>query len=654
MINKETIDNIIEACRIEEVVGDFVSLKKRGVNMIGLCPFHNEKTPSFTVSPTKGIFKCFGCGKAGNSVNFIMEHEKISYPEALRYLAHKYNIEIAEEHTDFSPEEIQKNSEKESLYIVHAFAQKYFSSVLFDTEEGLSIAMSYFKERGFNEDIIRKFQLGYNPDKYSEFSKNALSNGYNPEYLIKSGISYKKDDELIDRFRGRVIFPVHNITGRVIAFGGRILTSDKSKAKYVNSPETEIYHKSNILYGIYFAKKSIIEQDNCYLVEGYTDVISLHQTGIENVVASSGTSLTTEQIRLIHRYTNNITILYDGDDAGIKASFRGIDMILEEGMNVKIVLFEDKEDPDSFARKNSSEIVKNFIANNAKDFIKFKTNLLLKDTQNDPVKKAALIKEIISSVAIIPEPITRSLYIHECSEMLDVEEQTLLNELNKYLRSKFSRLKQEKEKEDVISEVLEDTVHTEKQFDLVNSSNEYHEKEIIKYLLFYGNNEINFPSKDEFGHDVMLSYKVASYIINDLNNDGLTLQTPIYKAILDEFSSGIENGVIPDQNYFIFHQNKEISETCTNIIYNPYHLSSKWTEKHNVYITSEDMVLDDAVINLINSFKLNRINEMISEIQKEIKAKNNSDDTLELLEKQMQLIMIKKTISDVLSRVVLK
>lgn len=437
MIPKHTIDQIFEAAIIEDVVGEFVVLKKRGVNLLGNCPFHNEKTPSFTVSPAKGIYKCFGCGKAGNSINFIMDHEHYTYPEALRYLANKYQIEIEElEETD---EQKQAANEKESLFIVSNFAASYFQKQLHETQEGKSIGLSYFVERGFREDIIKKFQLGYNPDSWEAFTGEALQQGYKLEFLEKSGLTIVKEEKHFDRFKGRVMFPIHNLSGRVLGFGGRILKTDPKAAKYVNSPESEIYHKSNVLYGIYFAKKDIIAKDNCYLVEGYTDVISLHQAGVENVVASSGTSLTEGQIRLISRFTNNITILYDGDAAGLKASFRGIDMILQEGLNVRVVLFPEGEDPDSFAKNNSSADLTKYITDQAQDFIRFKTSVLLKEVGTDPIKRAELIKDIVASISIIPDQIKRSVYIKECSSLLDIQENALINETNKLLRKNSAK-----------------------------------------------------------------------------------------------------------------------------------------------------------------------------------------------------------------------
>src|ERR1035437_2106664 len=432
MIDQATIDRITEAAQIQDVVGDFVTLKKRGANLLGRCPFHNEKMPSFTVSPAKGIYKCFGCGKAGNAVNFIMEHEHYTYPEALKYLAKKYNIEIEED--ERTPESVETENEKESLYIISSFAQKYFSDLLLKNEEGKAVGLSYFRERGFSDEVINKFQLGYCLSDWSGFTDEALKNGYKIEFLEKTGLTIVNDSgKQYDRFRGRVMFPIHNLSGRVIGFGGRILKADPKSPKYVNSPESDIYHKSNILYGAYQAKKTIINLDNCYLVEGYTDVISMHQSGIENVVASSGTSLTIEQIRLIGRYSKNVTVLYDSDPAGIKASLRGIDLILEEGLNVKVVLFPEGDDPDSYSKKVSATELKEYIEKKAVDFILFKTNLLLAETQGDPVKKANLIKDIIGTIAKIPDPIIRTTYLKECANLLDTDEKVLITELNKQI-----------------------------------------------------------------------------------------------------------------------------------------------------------------------------------------------------------------------------
>ena len=432
MITRQTKDTILETARIEEVVGEFVSLKKRGSNLLGLCPFHNEKTPSFTVSPAKGFYKCFGCGKAGDSVTFIMEHEHLTFPEALRYLAGKYNITIEEQEP--SPHDVEEKNNRESLFIVSAFAQKFYTDNMWETEEGKAIGLAYFRERGFTDEVMHKFQLGFAPDQWNALTIAAMAGGYKMEFLEQTGLTINNEGKQYDRFRGRVMFPIHNLTGRVIGFGARILKVDPKSPKYLNSPESEIYHKSNVLYGIAFAKKIIVQNDECFLVEGYTDVLSLHQAGIENVVASSGTSLTIEQTRLISRYTKNVTVLYDGDTAGIKASLRGIDIILEEGLNVRVLLFPEGDDPDSFSRKVSSVELKEYIKKNAVDFITFKTKLLLNEAANDPIKRAGLIKDIVASIAIVPDVIQRSIYIRQTSALMEINEQVLLQEMNKLMR----------------------------------------------------------------------------------------------------------------------------------------------------------------------------------------------------------------------------
>ena len=434
MIDQATIDRIMDAAQIVDVVSDFVTLRRRGVNYIGLCPFHNEKTPSFSVSPSKGLCKCFSCGKGGNVVHFIMEHEQLNYYEALKWLAKKDGIEVKER--ELSNEEKQAQSIRESLFLVNDFANNYFQNILHNHPDGQAIGMSYFRQRGFRDDIIKKFQLGFSTEGRDALAKEAKLKGFNPDFLVKTGLCYTRDDgQLRDRFWGRVMFPVHTLSGKVVAFGGRVLKTDSKVAKYVNSPESEIYHKSRELYGIYFAKQAIVKQDKCFLVEGYTDVISMHQAGVENVVASSGTSLTSGQIRMIHRFTNNITVLYDGDMAGIKASIRGIDMLLEEGMNIKVMLLPDGDDPDSFARKHNATEFQEYIAAHEVDFIRFKTNLLMSDAANDPYKRASLITDIVKSISVIPEAIVRSEYIKECSQMLHVEEKLLVNEVAKMKRA---------------------------------------------------------------------------------------------------------------------------------------------------------------------------------------------------------------------------
>ena len=647
MIPKDTIQTIFETARVEEVVGDFVTLRKRGVNMIGLCPFHNEKTPSFTVSPAKGIYKCFGCGKAGNSVNFIMEHEHYSYPEALKFLAKKYNIEIEEE--EQTPEQLQELNEKESLYSVSAYAQKFFTEQLLNSEEGKAIGLSYFKNRDLREHTIEQFQLGYSPDSWDAFTKNAIKNGYKPEYLVKSGLTIDKNGNRFDRFSARVIFPIHNLSGRVIGFGGRILKSEEKKAKYVNSPESDIYSKSKVLYGIYFAKSAIIKKDNCLLVEGYTDVISLFQAGFENVVASSGTSLTTDQIRLIKRYTLNITILFDGDEAGVKASFRGIDMILEQGMNVKIVMFPKGEDPDSYVRSHRSIEVEEFLAGQAKDFIRFKTNILLKETKDDPVKKAGLIKQIVQTISLIPDQITRSVYVKECSVMMDMAEQTLMNELNKLLKKKFRQTNLQ----NVPVEVLEVTEQpAEKQIEYNLNDTEYQEKDVIRILLNYGQSEIEFEEEDENKHIVKIPVNVANFIVDDLNADEIKFNNAIYQIIFEEYNEFISKEDLPGEKHFINHTNKKISSAAIDLLTSPYELSDKWESKAGIEVTTEAKKLKLAVVNAVLSFKAKKVEQLIEENKMKIKEEKNDEDIMLLLKKQQELKLISKNINLQLGRVI--
>jgi DNA primase len=650
LISKDSIEQIIETARVEEVVADFVALKKRGVNYIGLCPFHNEKTPSFTVSPAKGIYKCFGCGAAGNSVNFVMEHEKMSYPDALRYLAQKYNITIEE--TALDNEQIAKQNEKESLYILAAFAQKHFTKNLHYTDEGRSVGLSYFKERGFNLPTIEKFQLGYAPDDYQNLTQTANEQGYALNLLEKTGLVKQKDERYFDFFRARVIFPVHNLTGKVVGFGARTLKNDKKEPKYLNSPETEIYNKSNILYGIYFAKKAIVANDNCFLVEGYTDVISLHQAGIENVVASSGTSLTSGQIRLIKRYTPNITILYDGDAAGIKASFRGIDMILEEGMNVKIVLFPDGDDPDSYARKVSSQELENFIHQQAKDFLLFKTGLLYEEAKNDPVKKSALIKEIVTSIALIPDAIMRSVYIKECSRLFDINEQTLIFELNKLRRQKI--------KNQPGNEALPETTQTHLTNEVQKTEEKIldellpQEQNLVRLLLNYADKQLEFEIENEAKQKELLITTVAEYILFELQQDGLELKTPELKAIVDEYMLALENNLILTDKYFLQKTENGLNKTAIDMISLPYTISPKWNEKYRIRTKTESDKISLTVRNAIYSYKLKHILQLTYKLQEKLKLNLSEQEIDELLRQQLLLNEVKKIISEELGRIIVK
>jgi DNA primase len=676
MIPKDTIDKIFDASRIEEVVGDFVTLKKRGANLLGLCPFHNEKTPSFTVSPAKGIYKCFGCGKAGNSVNFMMDHDQMTYPDALRYLAKKYNIEVEEK--EQSPEQLQTQNERESLFVVSSHAQKYFTNNLFNTDEGRSIGLSYFKERGFRDEIIEKFQLGYSLDDRKAFTKDALEKGYKLEYLVKAGLTIDKSEpdnstatpeisnlpagrqvsnlksqiqNAFDRFSGRVMFPIHNVTGRPIAFGGRILKSDKKFAKYINSPETDIYHKSNVLYGLFFAKKSIIANDMCYLVEGYTDVISMYQAGIENVVASSGTSLTVEQIRQVKRYTQNITILYDGDSAGIKASFRGIDMILEEGMNVKVLLFPDGDDPDSFSKRVSYEELKTFIANNTKDFIAFKTMLLYSEVSNDPIKKANLIKDIVESIAVIPEAIHRSVYIKECSRLMEMDEQMLLNELNRIRKKRVSdrnRPDNRAVEQDVPTQFVTETPKES----LDPNGIEQQEKNIIRVLLSFGNKTVIVKSEDDNGDPVETSLTAAELIIHELAQDDILFKNPAYQHIYNSYAAGVEKGQLPEINSFINQHDTSISEVVIDLVSSPYTLA-KW-EQHNIIVGTEDQNLRETIYKYVNTLRAKYIQRMIDENMKLLKDAKNEDEITEIQQRQRQLDEAKSHFNNLLGRIIVK
>ncbi len=653
MISKETIDKIFDTARIDEVVGEFVNLKKRGVNLLGLCPFHNEKTPSFNVNPARNIYKCFGCGKGGTSVNFIIEHEHLSYPDALRYLAKKYNIEIEEE--KISPELEILRDEKESMLLVNGFAQKYFSDALFNTEDGKAIGLTYFKERGFTKETIEKFQLGYSPDQWDAFTKHALQQEYKEEFLVKTGTTIKSERGLFDRFKGRVLFPIHNLGGRVIAFGGRILKKDEKTAKYLNSPESEVYHKSQVLYGIFFAKKSIVEKDNCFLTEGYTDVISLQQAGIENVVASSGTSLTVEQIRLISRYTRNITVLYDADPAGIKASLRGIDMILEEGLNVKVVLFPEGEDPDSFARIHSSNEVDDFLRSNSKDFMVFKTGLLLEEVANDPIAKAGLIRDVVESISKIPDAITRSVYIKKCSEMMEIDEQVLLNELNKLRRSSLKKIIPSGD----VDELMPDVIGVPRP--ATHFDTEAQEREIIRLLLNYGNEQIHFydeteiPDSDGKKETVTHTYTVAGFITEDLARDDIRIADTRYKFFFDESCVLLsrETAISPEHFYKI--ENPEISALAVELLSPKYFLSVNWHEMHQIAVTLEESNLRDTVEKAVYHLKNKMVMKMIDDNQhllKEAYAKGAEYE--HLLEYQKKLDDVKKQISKTLGIDVLR
>ena len=664
MIDQPTIDRILDAANIVDVVSEFVTLRKRGINYVGLCPFHTDKTPSFYVSPAKNICKCFACGEGGTAVHFIMKHEQLNYFDALRYLAKKYNIEIQER--ELTDKEKQRKSDRESMLIVNSWAQQYFTTQLYEHVEGKTVGLRYFAERGFREDTIRKFQLGYSLDKRDALYKEATKNGYKKEFLEKTGLVIAYDNGGVnDRFRGRVIFPVHTLSGKVVAFGGRVLKKDEKTAKYVNSPESEIYHKSNELYGIYFAKQAIVKEDRCFLVEGYTDVISMHQAGIENVVASSGTALTQGQIRLIHRFTSNITVLYDGDAAGIKAALRGIDLLLEDGMNVKVVLLPDGEDPDSFARKHNASQFSEFIKQSETDFIRFKTRLLLDDAGTDPIKRSALITDIIRTVAIIPDNIARSIYIRECSAMMEIDEQVLLNEVNKIRLSKEERQNMQGQVTPPVSNTMsmipeypdlpgyqpvagdsflppDDTVplpddymppppppeeypmeetgpmdvpppdyppaqppQTVQPVQPVQTGqpkrSPYEVYELT--LLKYivrYGEQILFDYVDEETNEHIVM-RVAEYIRYDLERDDLTFYTPIIKSMLDEAADKCKTEGFIASRYFLAHPDPNVSRLAANLISEKYQLS-KYHSKYRELEQEQDK-LDQLVTREIYAMK---------------------------------------------------
>ncbi len=642
MIDQSTIQRIFDTAQIDEVVSDFVTLRKRGVNFLGLCPFHNEKTPSFTVSPAKGIYKCFGCGKGGNSVNFIMEHEHLDYVGALKYLGKKYHIDIVEE--ELSPEQEQRKNDRESMMIVNSFAQKYFSEKLLQSEQGIAVGMSYLKQRGFREDIIKKFQVGFCLDNWNAFSDQAVQSGYKKEFLVKTGLSIDKEKGLIDRFKGRVIFPIHSIAGRILGFGGRILTKDPKAAKYLNSPESEVYHKSRILYGIYHAKKSIVQNDKCYLVEGYTDVISFHQAGIENVVASSGTALTADQVRLIKRFSNNMTIIYDGDPAGIKASLRGIDLVLEQELNVKVLLLPEGEDPDSFSKTMGSAELMQYIEKNETDFIVFKTNLLLADAKNDPVKRANLIIDIVRSIAIIPDNIVRSVYIKECSNILNVDERVLYTEINKIKGRLQEEAWKNEQRSNIELQSREDSIVNQS---IIRADNhcDLEERALVRLLLNFGKEKL-YTIKDEQGEDKEVIC-VGNYIIEELERDELTSVNGAYQQVFDEYLKHKLDPNFDAKTFFRDHTDPKIVQLAADIMSEPYQLSDMWTRKDS-YVESEEMKLKEIVPKLVNEYKGKKVRLLIEEVvneMQEIQKNGDSERLMELMKQKMVLDQIKNTLS---------
>jgi DNA primase len=648
VIPAHIVDQIMQTSRIEEVIGEFVQLKRAGSNLKGLSPFTDERTPSFVVSPAKQIFKCFSTGKGGTVVTFLMEKEHFSYPEALRWLAAKYSIEIPEM-AEPSAEEVAQRNERDSLFIINEFAKNHFTENLLQNEEGQAVGLSYFEERGFRRDIIERFQLGYCLNIGDDLTKAAVNKGYNLQYLEQVGLVKHKDERHFDFFRGRVMFPIHSITGRVLGFGGRTLFTDKKVAKYFNSPESLIYNKSEILYGLYFAKGDIVKYDECLLCEGYTDVISMHQAGIQHAVSSSGTSLTKEQVKLVKRYTQNLTILYDGDAAGIKASFRGIDLILEEGMNVKVVLFPDGEDPDSYAKKVSNTELQTYIKEHKQDFISFKSGILLNEGNNDPIKLAELIKEIIHSVALIPDSITRSVYVQSIASQFNMSESLISSELIKFKRNTLSRDLAE-------PSIKELPVNIPKENGLIQvaeaeSSSFVHEHELIRLMIKYGTHEIKLPNTELEQQQL----SVIELVIQELSVDDLSVEHPLYLKIMDLFHQGLADNSLYSAKYLKRLEDQEIVKLVSEIESSDDELSHNWVAKYSIFTKTEDDNLFQTVMNAIYFFKFKKVEEKLNEISSLLKNNELPDqDILLLLSEQMAYEKIKRMLSEKLGRTILK
>ncbi len=640
--------------RVEEVIGDFVQLKRAGSNYKGLSPFSNERTPSFMVSPVKQIWKDFSSGKGGNAIAFLMEHEHFTYPEAIRYLAKKYHIEIEE--NEQSNEEKAQADERESLYIVSEYAQQYFQDTLFNTEAGKAIGMTYFKERGFTEETIQKFRLGFSPDEWTAFTDNALAKGYKLEFLEKTGLTIVNGDRKFDRFKGRVMFPIHSMSGRVLGFGGRILTNDKKQAKYLNSPESEIYHKSKVLYGIFFAKQAIAKADNCYLVEGYTDVIQMHQKGIENVVASSGTALTQDQIRLIHRLTPNITVLYDGDAAGLRASIRGVDLILEQGMNVKVCTFPEGDDPDSFARKTAYEDLVLYLENNATDFIRFKASLLMQEAQNDPIKKAETIRDMVESISKIPDLIKREVYVHECATIMDISEQVLFSTLAQILKKDFYEGQKVERKQKAAMQVVQTPEEAQKR--TVNRL-EVLEYDLIKNLLLYGNRECVFTDtilvEEEDGtlkeQQIQQTLKVYEKIFLELQEDEIELANPDFKQIYELLMGKLSENPNYDVNRIANELPIELSEKVSGMLLDDENNQLHDWSKRDIVPKAKDAHLETIVGDIILNIRSLLVHHLIQSLTQQM-AQANEEEKKELLENVMNYIQLQKLLAKRLNIVV--
>ena len=652
MITKNTIDKVFETARVEEVIGDFVQLKKAGSNFKGLSPFADEKTPSFMVSPVKQIWKDFSSGKGGNAISFLMEHEHYSYPEAIRYLAKKYNIEIEE--TEQSDEQKEQTGMRESMYLVSEFARNYFHDILLNSNKGKAIGLSYFKERGYLDETIKKFELGYGLDEWNSFTEEALAKGYQLEFLEKTGLTIVKENKQFDRFKGRVIFPIHSMSGRVLGFGGRILTSEKKAAKYVNAPESEIYHKSKVLYGIYHSKQSIAKEDNCFLVEGYTDVISLYQSGIHNVVASSGTALTSDQIRLINRLTPNITVLFDGDTAGIRASLRGIDLILEQGMNVRVVTFPEGEDPDSFAKQNSSEELQEYLEKYAQDFIRFKVSILMDEVQNDPVKKAGLIRDIVVSISKIPNNIQREIYVQECAKIMDISEKVLFDELAQLAKRELrDASKRPSQSQQSSFEVVKNKPQALEKVDQLNRL----EKKLIEILLLYGNKEVDFVDfiehKDEEGHIKIVKEKYQNKVSNEIylhmQDDEIEFSNDTFKKIYYDVIHQLNQDEQINSDAFINHEDSDIGQVVTDMLMDDEKYTLSDWERKEIYVKAKDRNLSKLVMDAILNLRRILIELKIKELLGDIHDEEENQGTLEMVKSYNDL---KKLLYEKLNRVV--
>ena len=671
MIPPHIIDDILQTARIEEVIGEFVNLKRAGSNLKGMSPFTDEKTASFVVSPAKQIFKCFSSGRGGNVVSFLMEKEHFTYPEALRWLADKYGIQLPEDRPA-TPEELAAISERESLHIINEFAKDHFKANITESDEGKKIGMSYFVERGFRPDIIEKFQLGYCLNTGKGFSDAALAKGYKREFMEKVGLTKVKDDRYFDFFRGRVMFPIHSVSGRILGFGGRTLLADKKVAKYFNSPESLIYNKSEILYGLYFSKGDVIKYDQCFLCEGYTDVIAMYQAGIQNVVASSGTALTKDQIRLVRRYTKNITILYDGDAAGIKASFRGIDLILQEGMNVKVVLFPEGEDPDSYSKSVGTSELETYLKEHTQDFISFKADILLKDDENDPIKRAELIRDIVQSVSLIPDQITRNVYMQTIAQRFDMSEEVLANELIKLRQNAASKqrfTKTEPRKETPIQStsassddpyaqepnpMQEEAVSTQPEIVTGFDHNEY---DLMRILVQYGPLGLNLKQRNEQGEEEEFETSITELICHELDIDELVFDNPLFAKMHQIITDSLAEKVLLKSSYFQRLEDQNIVKFVSEIEMNEVEISHNWITKHNIYTNSEKDNLHKAVMGSIFSFKVSKVEKRIGEIRNSL-IKNSADlddeSLMDLLSEQVALEKVKRIIAEKLGRIVMR